>query len=148
MVKKHRKRTKSSLIAQIRASKVIPKKKFDEKIYRKEHPLSITDKLVWAYKIEKKDRKSEITEIVTVAFVTIIKNKEYTVMYYDSHHNKDLHMHLFNSIQDMTDIVIALRVRKKGNQSRLLNWALKDIRKNWYYYRRKFYKRSKLEADF
>lgn len=147
MRKKFRRKIKSKLRAQILATYTKVLNSDNETTHRSEQQLSLSDKLVWAYKdirIHKTKKKPVITEIVTVAYVTIIDGREYTVIYYDSTHDKILHMHLYKSVQDYTDTVLPLPVRKKGNQSKLLNWALKDIRNRWYYYRKKFYKRSGL----
>lgn len=151
MGKKFRRNIRPKLMAQIRAIKTKVLKSNKEITHRDEQQLSVSDKLVWAYKeigTLKIKKKSVIAEIVTVAYITTINGKEYTVIYYDSTHDKILHMHLYKSVQDSTDTVIPLPIRKKGNQSKLLNWALKDIRNKWYYYRRKFYKRSGLISEF
>lgn len=151
MSKKFRRKIQPKLIAQIRATKTKVLSSDNEITHKDEQQLSISDKLVWAYKeigTVKTKKKSVITEIVTVAYITVISGKEYTVIHYDSTHDKILHMHLYKSVQDSTDTVLPLPVRKKGNQSKLLNWALKDIRNKWYYYRKKFYKRSGLISEF
>lgn len=151
MGKKFRRNIRPKLMAQIRAIKTKVLKSNNEITHRDEQQLSVSDKLVWAYKeiaTLKTKKKSVIAEIVTVAYITTINGKEYTVIYYDSTHDKILHMHLYKSVQDSTNTVIPLPIRKRGNQSKLLNWALKDIRNKWYYYRRKFYKRSGLISEF
>lgn len=151
MGKKFRKNIQPKLMAQIRAIKTNVLNSDNEVTHRDEQLLSVSDKLVWAYKeigTLKTKKKSVIAEIVTVAYITTIKGKEYTVIHYDSTHDKILHMHLYKSVQDSTDTVLPLPIRKRGNQSKLLNWALKDIRNKWYYYRKKFYKRSGLISEF
>lgn len=151
MSKKFRRKIQPKLMAQIRAIKTKALNSDNEITHRDEQQLSVSDKLVWAYKeigTVKVKKKAVITEIVTVAYITSINGKEYTVIHYDSTHDKILHMHLYKSIQDSTDTVLSLPIRKKGNQSKLLNWALKDIRNKWYYYRKKFYKRSGLISEF
>lgn len=151
MGKRFRRNTRPKLMAQIRALNTKVFNSDNEITHRDEQQLSISDKLVWAYKeigAFKAKKKSVIAEIVTVAYITTINEKEYTVIYYDSTHDKILHMHLYKSVQDSTDTVLPLPIRKRGNQSKLLNWALKDIRNKWYYYRRKFYKRSGLISEF
>ena len=147
MAKKFRKINPNRLVAQIRAvsTKLISE---EGKVHRDEHPLSHTDKLVWVYKEVKEKNKIQITEIVTVSFVTEINDKEYTVVYYDNTHDKTLHQHIYNSIFDNSDSIVPLSVRKKGNQKKLLNWAIKDIRNNWQKYRNEYYRRSKLTPDF
>ena len=123
--------------------------KGNEPIHSEEQQLSETDKLVWAYKKNEAYKKPVVKEIVTVSFVTTISGEDYTVIHYDSTHDKILHMHIYQSIHEPTkDTVIPLPIRKKGNQAKLLNWAIKDIRKNWDLHRRKFYKRSGLKPDF
>lgn len=151
MGKKFKRKVQPKLMAQIRAVKTKVLDSDNEITHRDEQQLSISDKLVWAYKEDgtyKTKKKIVITEIVTVGYITTINGEEYTVIYYDSTHDKILHMHLYKSAQDSTETVLPLPVRKKGNQSKLLNWALKDIRNRWYYYRKKFYERSGLTSEF
>ena len=149
MGNKFRKKVKPELMAQIRAVKTESLDKGDEVIHSEEQQLSETDKLVWAYKKNEDSSKSVVKEIVTVSFVTKINKEDYTVIHYDSTHDKILHMHIYQSIDEPTkNTVIPLPIRKKGNQAKLLSWAIKDIRKNWNIYRRKFYKRSGLKPDF
>ena len=142
MGKKFKKRAKPELMAQVRATKTKVSDKRDEALHSEEQQLSSTDKLVWAYKNVKIKGKIVVTEIVTVSYVTKIKGKEYTVIYYDSTHDKILHMHIYKSIYDSSDIVVPLPIRKKGNQSKLLSWAIKDIRNKWDFYRKKCWRSS------
>lgn len=153
MKRKINRSTSSKQLAEIRAVRTQIPDQSEFVDHRDEQVLSQTDKLVWAYKEDlshrRSERKPEIFEIVTVAYVTTINGKDYTVIYYDStHDDKLLHLHVYKSMQDSTDTIIPLRVRKDGDQSRLLSWALKDIRNKWYFHRRGFYKRSKLKAEF
>lgn len=147
MSRKFRKNISSKSIAQIRA--IETKLKEEKTILRKdEQLLSQTDRLVWAYKEIKTKNGRIITEIVTVAYVTNIEGKEYTIVHYDNVHDEKLHMHLYNSIQDPSDIIIPLKFLKDKNQARLLRWAIKEVRNKWYYLRRKYYKRSGLSPEF
>lgn len=147
MSRKFRKNISSKSIAQIRA--IETKLREERTILRKdEQLLSQTDKLVWAYKEIKIKSGKIITEIVTVSYITNIKGKEYTIVHYDSVHDKKLHMHLYSSTRDPSDTVIPLPFLKDKNQARLLNWALKEVRNKWYYLRRKYYKRSGIIPEF
>lgn len=145
---KFKKHVSSKQIARVLAVKTKVKEKFDEKTIRDEQLLSFSDKLTWAYTYYKKGKDIIISEIVTVAYVITIEAKNYTIVYFDNHHDKTLHGHLTKSMQDSSDTLLPILVKKGGNQKSQLNWALKHIRNNWYGYRKKFYKRSGLKPDF
>jgi len=147
MAKKYRKNSNSKLFAILRAKGTKVEKKEKTIICRGGQPLSDTDSLMWVYKyIKLKNLKIAVTEITSVSYITIIGNRIYTVVYYDSVHNGILHCHIANSINDPSDSPIPLSVRKRGNQKKLLTWAIRDIKNNFYIYRKKFYKRSNLRT--
>lgn len=110
-----------------------------------EHVLSHVDKIVWVYKT---NNDLEIVEITSVSYVTKIKKKNYTVIYYDNSHGGVMHRHQRVSVADESDSPVLLHVTKKGHQGKLMHWAIKDIQRNWYFYKRNFFKRSGLKIDF
>jgi hypothetical protein len=144
---KRRRNHSARLNALIRATSVKPKVSELLICVSKSQILSSGETLVIAYKAVKYNEKYLIKEITTVAYVTMINNQDYTVVYYDNVHNNKLHMHTRVSVNDKTDTTIPLGVRKNNNQNKLLNWAINDIRQRWIYFRKAFYIRSGLKSD-
>ena len=104
-------------------------------------PLTEVDGLT---KIYKTNRDGEIYEITCVSLEIKINNEWITIIYYDSFHNGLLHKHVTVSMADRSDSPTTDGVRKKGTQRKLLTWAIKDITANYFYYKRNFFRRSKI----
>ena len=104
-------------------------------------PLTEVDRLTKIYKL---DQSGEISEITCVSLEIRIKEEWVTIVYYDSFHNGLLHRHVTLSMTDRSDSPTTEGVRKNGTQRELLTWAIKDIVQNYFYYKRRFFKRSKI----
>jgi hypothetical protein len=111
-------------------------------IDKKEHEiyLSVEDRLRWVMEFGKGDLHK-----VTVSYEIEVGGEWFTIKLYDNTHSPNyLHRHTRESLQNPQEIISTDYVIKKGGPNAWLNWARKDIFKNWYYYRGAFLKRSKL----
>lgn len=109
--------------------------KSQEKINRNNYQISENNWLTYIYN---QDSYGNIIEVVCVSLEIKINNKWKTIIYYDSSHAGVLHRHTINSLETDTDVVDYLSVRKKGNQKRLLSWAIRDIKNKYIFYKKKF----------
>lgn len=104
-------------------------------------PLTEVDRLTKIYKV---NMEEEISEITCVSLEIKINKEWFTIVYYDSFHSGSLHKHVTVSLEDRSDSPTTVGVRKKGNQRKLLTWAIRDITTNYFYYKRNFFRRSKI----
>lgn len=104
-------------------------------------PLTEVDRLT---KIYRANKDGEIVEITCVSLEIKINNEWVTIVYYDNFHSGLLHKHITVSMTDRSDSPTTDGVRKKGTQRKLLTWAIKDITTDYFYYKRNFFRRSKI----
>ncbi len=83
-------------------------------------------------------------EIVCVSLEIKIKNDWVTILRYDNHHDGVLHRHTLIAYSNTADIVDYNGTKRKGNFTKLLNWAIGDIQSNFMIYKRKFLNRNHL----
>ena len=83
-------------------------------------------------------------EIVCVSLEIKIKDDWVTILRYDNHHDGILHRHTIIAYNNTADIVDYNGTKRKGNFTRLLHWAIKDIQNNYLTYKRKYLKRNHL----
>ena len=141
-IRKHR-RLIITPIALAKISQKLKSRKARETLIKSEEtfPLTEVDRLTKIYKVNKDGAISEITCVS----LEIKINKEWvTIVYYDSFHSGSLHKHITVSMVDRSDSPTTDGVRKKGIQRKLLTWAIKDIITNYFYYKRNFFRRSKI----
>lgn len=131
------------LLALVKISQELKSQKIREALIKNEEtfPLTEVDRLT---KIYKANKDGEISEITCVSLEIKINNEWITIIYYDSFHNGSLHKHVTVSMVDRSDSPTTDGVRKKGTQRKLLTWAIKDITINYFYYKRNFFRRSKI----
>ena len=134
------------IITPIELTKISQKLKFRkirETLIKNEEtfPLTEVDKLTKIYKV---DKHGKIYEITCVSLEIRINKEWITIVYYDSFHDGSLHKHVTVSMADRSDSPTTDGVRKKGTQRKLLTWAIKDITTNYFYYKRNFFRRSKI----
>lgn len=141
-IRKHR-RLIITPIALVKISQKFKSQELHKELIKNEEtfPLTEIDRLTKIYKVNKDGKISEIT----CASLEIKINKEWiTIVYYDSFHSGLLHKHVTVSMVDRSDSPTTDGVRKKGTQRKLLTWAIKDITTNYFYYKRNFFRRSKI----
>ncbi len=107
--------------------------------------LSLSDRITYAYIINTKT--NETIEVTNVSYEVEIEKHRETIVHYDSEHGY-LHKHIKLSLFDDREIITRGGVVKKGNPKRWLTWAIEDIQKNFYDYRRLFFKRSKVIDNY
>jgi CHAT domain-containing protein len=114
-----------------------------EKTHSNQYLLSQNNRITYVYKT---DSKKEIIEIVCVSLDIRIEEKWITIIYYDNHHGS-LHRHSRIAYNDEADITDSNRVKRRGGNNQLLQWAIKDIKTNYINYKKKFIKRNRLILD-
>lgn len=107
----------------------------------KSFALTEVDRLTKIYKF---DTNNQILEITCVSLEIKIKNEWVTIVYFDSFHSGSLHKHVTVSMEDRSDSPTTDGVRKKGTQKTLLTWAINNIVTNYFYYKRNFFRKSKI----
>lgn len=141
-IRKHRRLT-IPLIALVKISQELKSRENREALIKNEEtfPLTEVDRLTKIYKVNK---DGEISEITCVSLEIRINNEWITIVYYDNFHSGLLHKHITVSMIDRSDSPTTDGVRKKGTQRKLLTWAIKDIATDYFYYKRNFFRRSKI----
>ena len=100
------------------------------------------DRITYVYET---DLKGNCTKVINVSYEINIGGKWYLVSRYDSEHDF-LHCHMRISTKDSSEIALnASRVIKKGTPKNWLTWAIRDIKKHFFEYRKGFLKRSKIK---
>lgn len=118
-------------------------KKLEETDMRrlKQFNLSENNRLTYIYDYS---NKRLCMEIVCVSLEIKIKDDWVTILRYDNHHDGILHRHTLIAYSDTANIVDYNGTKRKGNFTKLLNWAKKDIQNNYLIYKHKFLKRNRL----
>lgn len=129
--------------ALVKISQKLKSQKAREALIKNEEtfPLTEVDRLTKIYKVNK---DGEIFEITCVSLEIKINEEWVTIVYYDNFHSGLLHKHITVSMADRSDSPTTAGVRKKGTQRKLLTWAIKDITTDYFYYKRNFFRRSKI----
>lgn len=128
-------------------NKYPPKIKVAPSFLRKtnEQLLTFVDRITYIYKVNASTR--QIVEVVNVSYEVKIEAKWITIVRYDSSHNY-LHKHIKVFLESELEITTRDRVKQKGDHKSWLTWAIDDVQKNFYEYRRLFFKRSKIIDNF
>lgn len=106
-----------------------------------EQLLSHTDRITYVYTVDIKTKQT--IEVINVSYEIKIDEKWITIIRYDSSHGY-LHKHIRVSLENEQEITTRDRVVQKGDHKSWLTWAIDDIQKDFYEYRRLFFKRSKI----
>lgn len=101
-------------------------------------PLSDTDKLTCLYKI---DKKGKTREVDSVTYCTKLGGKWEMVVYFDDVHGF-LHRHRRVTVENETNNLDLPLGKNSNNHHRNLRYAMNDIEKNFYFYRRHLLKAS------
>ena len=147
MTKRKIKQHKGLQISKEELKKIAEKTKKDAekiKLIKSEgsFPLTEVDRLTRVFKL---NNLNEIVEITCISLEIKIKDEWITIVYYDSFHEAKLHKHVTISLEDKSDSPTTENVKKNGTQKDLLTWAIKDIIRNYFHYKREFSKRSKIK---
>src|SRR3989344_2245294 len=138
-IRKHRGLTlEPAELIKIKDKSKLQKNKKSLKKNKETFSLTEVERLTKIYKLNK---DNEIFEITCVSLEIKINSEWVTIVYYDSFHDKSLNKHVTVSMVDRSDSPTTDGVRKKGTQQKLLTWAIKDITKNYFYYKRNFFRR-------
>lgn len=100
------------------------------------------DRISYLYKYLHSKDKRNIVEITCVSYDIFVANSWKTIIYYDDTHDGILHRHEIISIDDKKGKVITAGVKQKGGRKKLLDWAIKDLTKNYSFYKKEFLKRN------
>lgn len=106
----------------------------------KQFNLSENNRLTYIYDYS---NKRQCMEIVCVSLEIRIKDEWETILRYDNHHDGILHRHTLIAYKNTANIVDYNGTKRKGNFTKLLSWAIKDIQNNYLIYKRKFLNRNK-----
>lgn len=103
-----------------------------------------TDRLTYSYR---RDQTGKVTEVTTVTYDILVEGDWITIVYYDSTHDPKesyLHKHIRVALQNPSDTPTLEGVKRRGNPSIWLTWAINDIKNNFQIYKKNFLKRSNL----
>lgn len=130
---------------------IIPKsqlKQVEEKILhsntkekRLQFHLTEFDRITQVYKMD--SSSGEICEVTCVSYEIEVQGIWHTVLYFDNYHDKLLHRHLYVSLEKHTDVIDRNGLPKNKSPKKLLTWAMKYLRNNYFDCRRGYIKRSK-----
>lgn len=113
-------------------------KKIDEKRIT-QFNLSENNRLTYVYGFSVKNQREEI---ICVSLEIKIKDDWVTIIRYDNHHDGILHRHTLVAYNNTVDIVDYEGTKRKGDFTKLLRWAIDDIKNNYLTYKHKFLKRN------
>lgn len=141
--RKNRKSDKKNVIKDLLTRPKHVERKID--LETKENPIQLTevDRIGCVYKV---DKRGTVREITCVSCEILVRQEWITIVYYDSYHNDKLHRHVRVSLENKSDDATTDNVRSRGSQHRLLTWAMRDLTDKYLYYKRNFFKRSKIKA--
>jgi len=138
--RKHKYKKLASLVKLLSLAEQKPQIKEALITVRDSFSLTETDRVTWIYK---KNKQNTIKEVTCVSYDILIRDNWLTIIYYDSYHGGILHRHMRITIDEASDIVSEIGVKKKGSPNRLLTWAMKELRDRYYEYRRNFIKKNR-----
>jgi hypothetical protein len=111
-----------------------------EKVLQREILLTEKDRINYIYK---RDSLGKVIEVTNVSYDINIRDEWVTIVRYDSSHGI-LHVHRKISFTDPRDTPSTLGVKRKGDHTKWLTWAISDIKSKFEDYKRGFLKRSNL----
>lgn len=100
------------------------------------------DRITYIYSYRNLKKSRSIIRIICVSYEIYLNNSWKTIIYYDDAHG-EFHRHVMISMDDEKGDISSSGVRQKGDKRKLLEWAIKDLTRNFYYYKREFLKRNK-----